>query len=121
MKSINTFIAIATLIGASAISFAALAQSTAAPAPAPLGEMKMDKPDAAGDMTEGEVRKVDKDTKKITIKHGEIKNLDMPGMTMLFQVKDAAMLDMVKAGDKVRFKAEKAATGIVVTEMQVAK
>ena len=42
-------------------------------------------------------------------------------MTMLFQVKDPAMLDMVKAGDKVRFKAEKAATGIVVTEIQEAK
>ena len=81
----------------------------------------MDKPATASDMTEGEIRKVDKDTKKITIKHGEIKNLDMPGMTMLFQVKDPAMLDMVKAGDKVKFKAEKAATGIVVTEIQMAK
>ena len=119
MKSLNTFVATTVLIGASAISFAALAQST--PASAPMGEMKMDKPAAADDMTEGEIRKVDKDTKKITIMHGEIKNLDMPGMTMLFQVKDPAMLDMVKAGDKVKFKAEKAATGIVVTEIQVAK
>ena len=117
MKSLNTFVATAALIGASAISFDALAQST----PAPMGEMKMEKPAAAGDMTVGEIRKVDKDTKKITIKHGEIKNLDMPGMTMLFQVSDPAMLDMVKAGDKVRFKAEKAATGFVVTELQVAK
>jgi len=75
----------------------------------------------AGDMTDGEIRKVDKDTKKITIKHGEIKNLDMPGMTMLFQVKDPAMLDMVKPGDKVKFKAEKAGGAIVVTEIQVAK
>ena len=117
MKSLNLLIATATLIGASTISFATLAQTTKAP----TGEMKMDKPAAAGDMTEGEIRKVDKDTKKITIKHGEIKNLDMPGMTMLFQVRDPAMLDMVKAGDKVRFKAEKAATGIVVTEIQIAK
>ncbi|WP_428420454.1 copper-binding protein [Methylibium sp.] len=76
---------------------------------------------ASTDMTEGEIRKVDKDTKKITIKHGEIKNLDMPGMTMLFQVKDAAMLDMVKPGDKVKFRAEKAGGAIVVTEIQVAK
>ena len=119
MKSLNTFVATAALIGASAFTLVAVAQST--PAPAPIGEMKMDKPAAAGDMTEGEIRKVDKDTKKITIKHGEIKNLDMPGMTMLFQVKDPAMLDMVKAGDKVKFKAEKAATGIVVTEIQMAK
>ena len=117
MKSLQVLVATAALIGASTISFAALAQS----ASAPMGEMKMDKPATASDMTEGEIRKVDKDTKKITIKHGEIKNLDMPGMTMLFQVRDPAMLDMVKAGDKVMFKAEKAATGIVVTEIQMAK
>ena len=119
LNTLNTLIATATLVLASAVSPGALAQS--ASAPAPMGEMKMDKPAPAADMAEGEIRKVDKDTKKITIKHGEIKNLDMPGMTMLFQVKDPAMLDMVKVGDKVKFKAEKAATGIVVTEIQVAK
>jgi len=47
----------------------------------------------ARDMAEAEVRKVDKDAKKITLKHGPIKNLDMPPMTMVFQVKDAALLD----------------------------
>ena len=119
MKSFNTVSATTTLIGALAISAAAVAQST--PASAPVGDRKMDTVAAAGDMTSGEIRKVDKSTKKITIKHGEIKNLDMPGMTMVFQVRDAAMLDRVKAGDKVMFKAEKAATGIVVTELQVAK
>ncbi|MBC7445535.1 MAG: copper-binding protein [Polaromonas sp.] len=76
---------------------------------------------ASGDMTEGEIRKVDMDAKKITIKHGDIKNLDMPGMTMVFQVKDPAMLEKVKAGDKVRFKAEKAGGAIVVTDIQPAK
>lgn len=62
---------------------------------------------AAGDMSDAEVRKVDKDNKKLTLKHGEIKNLDMPSMTMVFAVKDPGMVDMVKAGDKVKFKAEK--------------
>lgn len=57
--------------------------------------------------TEAEVRKVDKDTGKITLKHGEIKNLEMPGMTMVFQVKDPALLDKVKAGDKVNFTVDK--------------
>lgn len=52
---------------------------------------------------EGEVRKVDKDTKKITLKHGPIEGMDMPGMTMVFQVADPAMLDTAKVGDKVRF------------------
>ena len=45
----------------------------------------------------------------------------MPGMTMVFQVKDPAMLDKIKAGDKVRFKAEKAGGAIVVTDIQAAK
>jgi Cu/Ag efflux protein CusF len=75
----------------------------------------------AADMTEGEVRKVDKEAKKLTIKHGEIKNLDMPAMTMVFQVKDPAMLDKLKPGDKVRFVAENASSGLVVTEIRIAQ
>src|SRR5688572_6669714 len=59
----------------------------------------------AGDMTEAEVRKVDKNRNKITLKHGAIKNLDMPPMTMVFGVSDATLLDKAKAGDKVYFKA----------------
>ena len=72
------------------------------------------------DMASGEVRKVDKENKKITLKHGEIKNLEMPGMTMVFQVKDPALLDTVKPGDKVLFKAERASGAIVVTEIRLA-
>ena len=75
---------------------------------------------AKADMTEGEVRKVDRETKKLTIKHGEIRNLDMPPMTMVFLVRDASMLDTLKPGDKVRFTVEKTASGFVVTEWQAA-
>ncbi len=57
--------------------------------------------------TEGEVRKVDKEAGKVTLKHGEIKNLEMPGMTMVFQVKDPALLEKVKTGDQVSFTADK--------------
>ncbi|HUG24484.1 copper-binding protein [Piscinibacter sp.] len=73
------------------------------------------------DMTDAEVRKVDVGNKKITLKHGEIKNLDMPPMTMVFQLKDPAMLDKVQAGDKVRFKAEQIGGSLVVTEIDAAK
>jgi Cu/Ag efflux protein CusF len=76
---------------------------------------------ASADMADGEVRKVDKENKKITLKHGVIKSLDMPGMTMVFGVKDAAMLDSVKAGDKIKFKAEQAGSAIVVTDIQPVK
>ena len=54
-------------------------------------------------------------------KHGEIKNLEMPGMTIVFQVKDPAMLDKLQPGDKVRFRAEKSGGAFVVTELQAAK
>lgn len=72
-------------------------------------------------IAEGEVRKIDKENKKITIRHGEIKNLEMPGMTMVFQVKEPAMLDSLKSGDKVRFSAEKLDGGLVVTRIEPAK
>ncbi|MDG0855796.1 copper-binding protein [Pelomonas puraquae] len=81
--------------------------------------MKMD--GMAASLSEGEVRKIDKEAKKITLKHGDIKNLDMPGMTMVFQVKDAALLDKVKVGEKVRFTADKADGVIVVTSIEAAK
>ncbi len=74
----------------------------------------------AKEMADAEVRKVDKDAKKITLKHGPIKNLDMPAMTMVFQVKDAALLDKVAAGDKVRFTAEQQQGAYVVTAVEKA-
>jgi Cu/Ag efflux protein CusF len=75
----------------------------------------------ANDMADAEVRKVDKDAAKITLKHGEIKSLVMPPMTMVFNVKDKAMLDQLKAGDKVRFKAVNEAGKYTVTDIQVVR
>jgi Cu(I)/Ag(I) efflux system protein CusF len=67
---------------------------------------------------DGEVRKVDKAQSKITLKHGEIKKLDMPPMTMVFRVKDAKLLEGVAAGDKVSFSAEQIDGQYVVTALQ---
>lgn len=78
-------------------------------------------PALADDLTEGVVRKVNKDAGKLTIKHGEIKHLDMPAMTMVFQVKDPAMLDQVKEGDKVRFAVESKGGAMTVTKIAPAK
>lgn len=117
MKHLKTLLILAATLTGAASAY------SASPAGAPMaaGATKSAAMPASTDMTDGEIRKVDMDNKKITIKHGEIKNLDMPGMTMVFQVKDPAMLDKVKAGDKVRFKAEKAGGAIVVTDIQPAK
>ena len=71
-------------------------------------------------MSEGEVRKVDLESRKITLKHGPLKNLDMPAMTMAFQVTDTAMLGKVKVGDKVRFVATNPGGTLTVTKIQLA-
>lgn len=70
--------------------------------------------------TDGEVRKVDLQAQKITLRHGEIKNLDMPPMSMVFQVKNPALLENVKPGDKVKFTAEQIGSALVVTDLQPA-
>lgn len=64
------------------------------------------------------MRKVDKDAQKLTLRHGPIDNLGMPGMTMVFQVQDPAVLDRVKAGDKVRFAADKIGGTFTVTRIE---
>ena len=69
-------------------------------------------------MTVGEIRKIDKDASKITIKHGEIKNLEMPPMTMVFTVKEPALLDKVKPGDKVKFAVVREDGKMIVTDIQ---
>ena len=73
---------------------------------------------AASPVAEGEVRKVDKDAQKITVRHGPIPDLDMPKpMTMVYRVKDPTMLDKVKAGDKVKFQAENIAGAFTITKI----
>ena len=57
-------------------------------------------------LTAGEVRKVDRGSAEIVLRHAAIRSMNMPAMTMPFGVKDSAMLDQVKVGDKIRFSAE---------------
>lgn len=71
-------------------------------------------------MAEGVVRKLDVDNRKITIKHGEIKNLDMPGMTMVFRLQEKINIESLKSGDKVLFHVEKLDGGYTITELQLA-
>jgi Cu(I)/Ag(I) efflux system periplasmic protein CusF len=74
---------------------------------------------SAASMSEGEIKKIDKEAGKVTIKHGPLTNLDMPAMTMVFRVKDPAMLDQVKVGDKISFVADKVNGQITVTRVEV--
>ena len=106
---------IASVLFATALSAASGLAQTATPAPTAAMEKAPMK-----DATEGEVRKIDKEARKITLKHGPIKNLDMPGMTMVFQVKDVALLDKLVVGDKILFTAEQRQGAFVVTGIEKA-
>lgn len=114
MKTLNTLAAAALLVIATPFAATAYAQASEPVHAAGMTAETM----ATAEMTDGEVRKIDKDNQKITLKHGEIKNLGMPGMTMVFKVKDAGVLDAVQVGSKVRFAAEKADGALVVTAIQ---
>ena len=76
---------------------------------------------ATAELAEAEVRRVDKDARKVTLKHGPIKSLDMPPMTMVFQVRDAALLERMTVGEKILFSAEKQQGAYVVTDVKPAK
>ncbi|BAO90704.1 copper-binding protein [Caballeronia cordobensis] len=74
--------------------------------------------DSKNSMSHGEVKKVDTAAGKLTIKHGPLENLDMEAMTMVFKVKDPAMLSQVKVGDKIDFVAEEVDGALTVTKLQ---
>ena len=75
----------------------------------------------AAEKTDGEVRRIDKAGGRITLRHGEIRSLDMPPMTMVFRVRDPALLDGLKVGDKVRFTAESVGGNNTVTSIEAAR
>jgi len=112
MKQTNTAVAALLLSLAALLPVSAIAQAATDAAKSST---------AAASMTDGEVRKIDKDTSKITIKHGEIKHLEMPGMTMVFNAKDKTLLDKVQVGDKVRFMVVSEGGKMVVTAIEPAK
>ena len=107
------------VLSATALAFTAIAANPV------FAQMNMDhsKMGMAGmpSMTDGEVRKIDKDAGKITIKHGDIKHLEMPGMTMVFTAKDKALLDKTQVGDKIRFMVINEGGKMVVTAIEPAK
>jgi len=119
MKSQNTMLSMTVFALAVVASSGAIAQAMMSGGK--TGDTNMQQSAAVAEMTDGEVRKVDKNAKKITIKHGPIKNLDMPGMTMVFQTRDQALLEKVQKGDKVKFRAAMDGSVMIITEIQPAK
>lgn len=120
MKFVQSLLVSLAVTAASLGSVAVWAQTTMDHGK--MGAMKMNvAQDLSKDMTNGEVLKMDKNAGKVTIKHGDIKNLGMPGMTMTFTVKDKALLDKAKVGDKIKFKVIMEGGDMVVTDLQKSK
>ena len=109
----------------SALVSAALFASAAAHAQAPAtGTMAMPtkpaSPAASMPLVNGEVKKIDKARGELVLKHGDLPNLGMPAMTMVFSA-DKAMLDKLNVGDKVRFNAEMVKGKATVTQIEAAR
>jgi Cu/Ag efflux protein CusF len=104
-----------------ALGLALVLGAHAQTAPASASDHAAHHPIGATPTTDGEVRKIDKEQGKVTLKHGPITNLEMPGMTMVFKVSDPKLLDAIKEGDKVKFAAEKVNGAITVTAIEAAK
>lgn len=113
MNIIQKITAVSTLVMGIALPVSNMAQTTTDHSP-------MDMSQSAVSMTEGEVKKVNIDTGKVTIKHGPIKHMDMPGMTMVFTAKDKELLANVKPGDKIQFMVANEGGKMVVTTIQPA-
>jgi Cu/Ag efflux protein CusF len=118
-----------------ALLLASALGSVLAQAPAPADDHESHHPAAApaaqgatdststdqSELSEGEITRWDPRTLKVTLRHGEIKNLAMPPMTMVFRVNDASMLAPFRPGDKVRFQVERRSTGYFITRMEAAR
>ena len=116
MKTASAISLIFSFLCAAALPTAVFAQSTSS-----TDQPKAAVAQEAVVMTDGEVKKIDKELGKITLKHAEIQNLDMPGMTMVFTVQDKTLLDRVRPGDKVKFHAISENGKLIVTDIQPAK
>lgn len=113
MKQLNEILVAATLVIITLTPLGSFAQSSIPPD-------AMQTVDATVP-SDGEIRKIDKETGKLTIKHGPIKHLDMPPMSMVFSARDKTLLDKVKVGDKIRFMAIEENGKMVVTDIQAVK
>jgi len=112
-------------LAAGCVSSAVQAQTPAQTSVQPQGQAQATAASAAAAATlplaEGEVRKIDKEAGKVTLRHGPIASLDMPGMTMVFRVQDAKLLGGLKEGDKIRFAAQRINGAIVLTAVEAAQ
>ncbi len=91
------------------------AQSTK---PAPPQTAPAKSPELSAALTPGVVKKIDLAKRRVTLQHGDIKNLGMPAMTMEFRVKDPSLLSNLKLGDKLHFHAEEADGALLLTRVQ---
>lgn len=110
MNTIIKFLGISAFAIGVAAPFGALAESG-------MHQSKMESAQVPA-MTDGEIKKIDPLNGKVTIKHGEIKHLDMPGMTMVFTAKDKAILSNFKPGDQVKFMVTSESGKMIVTDIQ---
>jgi Cu(I)/Ag(I) efflux system protein CusF len=112
MNTITKFLTISAIALGAAVPISGYAQAN-------IDHSKTDMLQMTPSMTDGEVKKVDAEAGKITIKHGPIKHLDMPGMSMVFTAKDKSLLANLKPSDKIQFMVRNEEGKMVITAILV--
>lgn len=113
MNTIKQILAISAVAVGIALPMSSFAQASMEPGKTEAAQ--------SASLTDGEIKKVDLDNGKVTIKHGEIKHMEMPGMTMVFVAKDKALLDKTSVGAKIQFMVTNENGQMTVTDIQPAK
>lgn len=121
LKLVRPALASAAVVAASLQPTGVMAQTTMDHSNMDHSKMGASRADQANGITEGLVRKVNREAGKVTIQHGDIKHLGMPAMTMAFPVKTAGLLDNLQTGDKIKFKVVKENGRLIITELQKSK
>lgn len=111
---------ISTLLMSLSLTPALIPGANAAEPTPQTGATTAAKPADSASLSKGEIKKIDKDAGKITLKHGPLANLDMPAMTMVFKVQSPELLNAVKVGDSVKFRAENIKGALTVTKIELA-
>jgi len=114
MKNVFALIAIGCALAMSGAAYAAGETSNMEMS----GSAAKQASETTAGMSHGEIKKVDAAAGKLTIKHGPLENLGMDAMTMVFKVKDPAMISQVNVGDRIDFVAEEVDGALTVTKLQ---
>ena len=76
---------------------------------------------ASTEWVNGEITRIDAPRKRVTLKHAPIASIKMDAMTMPFKLKDVALIEGYKVGDKLQFTVTNDDGDLFITQVRKAQ